>query len=132
MTVFGASQPRCPCGTRESYAACCEPLHLGAEQAPTAEALMRSRYSAYALGIADYVLRTWHPRHRPPSLNLDHRTRWTALEVGRTDAGGPEDERGVVEFRAHYVTDGRPGELHEVSRFERRAGRWFYVDGDID
>lgn len=132
MTVFGAVQQRCPCGVGESYAACCEPLHQGAEQAVTAEALMRSRYSAYALGLDEYVLRTWHPRHRPTSLDVDPGTRWIALEIEHTDVGGPDDQRGIVEFRARYVADGRRGELHEVSRFERRAGRWFYVDGDID
>jgi SEC-C motif-containing protein len=130
MSVFGTAVGPCPCGSGEAYAACCEPLHLGASEAPTAEALMRSRYSAHALGVADYVLRTWHPRHRPASLHLDPGTRWTGLDIDRVTGGGVEDAHGVVEFRAHYVSGGRQDELREVSRFERRAGRWFYVDGE--
>jgi SEC-C motif-containing protein len=106
---------------------------VGAEAlAETAEALMRSRYTAYVVHDEAHLLRTWHPRHRPASLHLDAGTQWTGLEIERTSAGGVEDDRGVVEFRARYVSDDRVGELHEVSRFERRAGRWFYVDGETD
>lgn len=131
MSAFGGAPSTCPCGTGRSYAACCEPLHLGSEAAATAEALMRSRYAAYVLGDVDHLLRTWHPRTRPSDLDLQDGPRWTGLVVERTSGGGPADEEGVVEFRARFVADGRPGELHEVSRFERRAGRWVYVDGDL-
>jgi SEC-C motif-containing protein len=81
---------------------------------------MRSRYSAYAVGDTDYVWRTWHPRTRPERIEPDPSTTWTGLEI--IEAG--ED---VVEFRAHHDR----GALHERSRFERRGGRWFYVDGEI-
>jgi SEC-C motif-containing protein len=90
---------------------------------------MRSRYSAFVVHDASYLLRTWHPATRPGSLDLDDRVRWTGLEVLATEAGGPGDDRGVVEFRAHHVVDGVPGALHEVSRFRRQAGEWLYVRG---
>ena len=125
-----AMQP-CPCGGDTAYAACCGPLHDGAP-ALTAEALMRSRYTAYALGLDDHVFRTWHPRTRPDDLAPDPGVGWTGLEVLATEAGGPDDDRGVVEFRAHFRTAAGPQVLHEVSRFERRGGRWVYVDGVVD
>lgn len=86
---------------------------------------MRSRYSAYVRGLDDYVFRTWHPRTRPPSVASA--VAWAGLEIVRTVDGGPDDERGSVEFVA-TAPDQR---LHEVSRFERRAGRWVYLDGDV-
>jgi SEC-C motif-containing protein len=122
-------QKPCPCGSGTSYDACCGRLHRGAEQARTAEELMRSRYSAYAVGDLDHVFRTWHPRTRPDDLAPAPGLTWTGLEVLRTESGGPDDEAGRVEFVAHWETDGAEGALHEDSRFERRAGRWVYVDG---
>ncbi len=89
---------------------------------------MRSRYSAYAKGDADYLFRTWHPRTRPLDVSVDLRITWTGLEVIDTVAGGPDDDRGEVEFRARFESAGRADSLHERSRFERRAGRWFYLD----
>jgi len=116
-------QPACPCGTGATYDACCGRLHRGAAQAETAEELMRSRYAAYAVGDVDHVFRTWHPRTRPDDLSPDPALRWTALEV--LDATETE-----VEFVAHFERDGEVGRRHERSRFERRGGRWVYVDGD--
>lgn len=92
---------------------------------------MRSRYSAYAIGLADHLFRTWHPRTRPGDLRPDASVTWTGLDVLATTGGAAEDEVGTVEFRAHYRTASGAGELREVSRFERRAGRWVYVDGDV-
>ncbi|MCU1437526.1 MAG: motif domain protein, partial [Naasia sp.] len=74
-TSKGSDAPDCPCGSGQPYAECCEPLHLGAAAA-TAEALMRSRYSAFALGLPDYVRSTWHPSTRPGSLDLDDDSTW--------------------------------------------------------
>jgi SEC-C motif domain protein len=85
---------------------------------------MRSRYAAYALGVTDYVFRTWHPRTRPDHLAPDPGLTWNGLEI----LGSGE---GWVEFVASYDHDGRPGQLRERSRFERRGGRWMYVDGDV-
>lgn len=128
-----ADDARCPCLSGLVYADCCGPLHAGiatgGPYAPTAEALMRSRYSAFAVGDAAYLLATWHASTRPGHLRLDDDVKWLRLDVVRTSAGGPFDDAGVVEFVAHHRgADGR-GRLHEVSRFVREGGRWFYVDG---
>jgi len=88
---------------------------------------MRSRYSAFVLGEAGYLLRTWHPRTRPERLELDPGTRWTGLEVLAVSDGSAFHPTGTVEFRANH----RGGSLHERSRFERVDGDWAYVDGDF-
>nr|WP_090274356.1 YchJ family metal-binding protein [Mycolicibacterium komanii]CRL67312.1 SecC motif-containing protein [Mycolicibacterium komanii] len=118
----------CPCGSGDVYAACCEPLHDGVRVAATAEELMRSRYSAFAKGAGDYLFTTWHPRTRPSDITLDDEVTWTGLVISDVVAGGETDDHGEVEFTARYLRAGRPGALDERSRFERRAGRWFYVD----
>ncbi len=120
--------PACPCGSGESYPSCCGPLHDGELQADSAEALMRSRYSAYAYGDTGYLFRTWHPRTRPPEVSVDPSITWTGLQVIDTVAGGPDDDRGEVEFRARFESAGRADSFRERSLFERRAGRWFYLD----
>lgn len=89
---------------------------------------MRSRYSAFAVGDAGYLLRTWHPRTRPGSLELDPDVRWVRLDIQRTVRGGLGDTEGIVEFTAHARQDGRRTKQHEVSRFEKVAGDWLYVD----
>ena len=126
---------RCPCDPATAYADCCGPLHAGVRQAPTAEALMRSRYSAYVLGDAGYLLATWHPGTRPATLALDAGTRWLGLEVRRLASTGPDDAgraTGTVEFVARYRTGGgRAVRLHELSRFVREDGAWYYVDGSV-
>ena len=120
----------CPCGSGLDYSGCCEPLHLGAA-ADTAEALMRSRFSAFALGLDGYLLSSWHPSTRPESLALESRTTWRKLQIVDAVAGRSGDETGVVEFRASFRdADGNVGVLHERSRFERVDGRWVYLDGD--
>ena len=126
----GEDRP-CPCGSGHGYPDCCEPLHDNREQAATAEQLMRSRYSAYALGRLDHVFRTWHPRTRPERIEPSPELTWTGLTVGRTEAGQASDDEGVVEFDASYRTGRGPGRLHERSRFTRRARRWLYVDGEV-
>ena len=128
MSLAAAAAP-CPCGSGAAYAGCCGRLHQG-EAATSAEQLMRSRYSAFALGRSDYLLRTWHPRTRPTALDASG-PRWLGLEVLRTEAGGPDDDTGVVEFRARFAGPYGEGSLHETSRFERRGDRWVYVDGDV-
>jgi SEC-C motif domain protein len=116
----------CPCGLGDDYDACCGRLHAGAP-APTAEALMRSRYSAFAVGDLGYLLRTWHPSGRPEKLSLEPDLRWTRLAVLETQDGGLFDSAGTVQFRAVYVQDGKRGVLAETSRFVREDGRWSYV-----
>ncbi|QCB92673.1 YchJ family protein [Cellulomonas shaoxiangyii] len=120
---------RCPCGSGDTYGGCCGRFLGGAAHAPTAEALMRSRYTAFATGDAAYLRATWHPSRRPARVDLDDGTVWRRLDVLRTDAGGPFDDAGVVEFVARYRGPDGPGLLHERSRFVREGGRWFYVDG---
>jgi SEC-C motif-containing protein len=122
----------CACGTGSTYDACCGRLHRGAARADTAEELMRSRYTAYAVGRLDHVFRTWHPRTRPDEVTPSPGLTWTGLEILSTVAGGPADATGEVEFAAHYRTAAGDGVLRERSRFERRAGWWVYVDGDVD
>ena len=118
----------CPCGSGLDYRDCCQPCHDG-EPAPTAEALMRSRYSAYVKRLAPYLLATWDTPTRPPALDLDDDTRWLGLEVKRHAPTG--DDAAIVEFVARYKLGGRAFRLHEISRFVRRDGRWYYVDGQF-
>ena len=120
---------RCPCGTGLPVAECCGPLLDGLRTAATAEQLMRSRYTAFALGDAGYLLATWHPRTRPAALEIDPDVRWTGLDVLARSGGSPLETEGTVEFRAHHVLDGRAGAQHERSRFVRERGRWRYLDG---
>ena len=120
----------CPCGSRLPYDDCCRPFHDGAA-APTAEQLMRSRYSGYALGLVEHLRRTWDPATRPEPLDLDDGMTWRRLQIVDTARGGPDDTEGVVEFRASYRTEEGAGLLHERSRFRRDGDRWLYVDGDV-
>ena len=125
------SGERCPCGSGLAYAACCEPFHLG-EPAPTAEALMRSRYSAFACGLVPYLLRTWHPMTRPDRVDLDDGTVWRRLQIVDVVRGGEHDTTGVVEFRAAYRdASGAAGLLEERSRFDRVAGVWLYTGAEV-
>ena len=119
---------RCPCLSGATYGACCGPFHRGDALAPSAERLMRSRYSAYVTGNVRYLLATWHPTTRPASLDLDPDQRWFLLDIVRTSRGGMLDDVGTVEFIAKYRLDGRAGEQHENSRFVRERRRWYYVD----
>ena len=123
----------CPCGRPAAYDACCGrwhsgPLHL---QAPDAEALMRSRYSAFVKELAEYLQLTWHPSTRPlDPPRLEPGLRWLGLEVKRHQR--IDDNHAVVEFVARSKLGGRAHRLHETSRFVREGGRWFYAGGDVD
>jgi SEC-C motif-containing protein len=121
----------CPCNSTIPYATCCARYVEGNEPAPTAEALMRSRYTAYTLLREDYLLATWHPSTRPASLGLaeDVQTKWFGLEVKRHEQ--QDTDHAIVEFVARYKVNGRAHRLHEVSRFVREKGRWVYLDGDV-
>ncbi|NII40804.1 SEC-C motif-containing protein [Curtobacterium flaccumfaciens] len=121
---------RCPCLSGNPYDECCGPLHAGAP-APTAERLMRSRFSAFALGLPEYLLRSWHPSTRPAMLDLDPDQRWTRLDIVGTRSGGPFDSAGTVTFRAWWRSDSERGTLEETSDFVREGGHWYYVDGVV-
>ena len=118
-------------GSNKKYSDCCGRYLDGGETAATAEILMRSRYTAYTLLREDYVRSTWHPSTRPVALNLadEAATKWIGLEVKRHEQR--DAEHAIVEFVARYKVHGRAHRLHEVSRFVREAGRWYYVDGDV-
>ncbi|MEQ1602809.1 MAG: hypothetical protein HOP04_02800 [Methylophilaceae bacterium] len=118
----------CPCGGA-SYASCCARFHSG-EIAPNAEALMRSRYSAYVLKLETYLLATWHPGTCPATFDLAQDiTQWIGLQVIRYISQSAET--ATVEFVARYKIHGRAQRLHEVSRFVFEDGRWLYVDGEM-
>ena len=119
----------CPCLSGLPYDECCGPLHAGTRVAPTATSLMRSRYSAFAVGDAAHLLATWAPETRPASLELDTSVRWYRLDIVRATHGGLADSEGTVEFVAHFRADGVTAQQHEISRFAKRSGRWLYVDG---
>ena len=130
----------CPCGrlqgsgakaTPLAYADCCGRFidHWDTQPVPDAECLMRSRYTAFVRERADYLLATWHPSHRPASLDFDAATQWLGLEVrGHWVQNADHAE---VEFVARHRLGGRAVRLHERSRFVREGGRWYYVDGDM-
>lgn len=121
----------CPCGSQQEYAQCCGAYISGTAKAPTAEALMRSRYTAYTQQNDDYLLRTWHPDTRPTddAPSDDDNTIWNGLTVLRTEAGGENDKQGIVEFIATCQVRGAASQLHEISNFVFSDGQWFYVDG---
>jgi SEC-C motif-containing protein len=121
-------QGPCPCGGGP-YAECCEPFHTSRAEASTAEALMRSRYSAFVLRQDAYLWRTWHPRTRPERVVLDD-TVWLGLEIVDVVDGSERDQDGIVEFVARYQHGRRNGSMRERSRFERRGRRWMYVEGE--
>ena len=120
----------CPCGTGRAYAACCGRWHAGPVPAPDAEALMRSRYTAYVLGLQAYLRATWAPETCPALIEPDPPgLKWLGLELRRHSV--QDADHATVEFVARRKLGGRAQRLHELSRFERRAGRWLYVDGDL-
>ncbi len=118
---------RCPCLSGLPYAKCCEPLHRGDADAPTAEQLMRSRFSAFAVGDAAYLVATWHRRTRPRNVALDADLRWYRLDILDRTAGGPLDAQGEVEFEAYWRSPDDRGSQRERSRFVREGGRWYYL-----
>jgi SEC-C motif-containing protein len=127
---FAGAGSDCPCGSGAAYGTCCGPLHDGATAA-TAEALMRARYTAYATDRVDYLFSTWHPRTRPSDLASTPAVVWLGLEVLHSVGGSADEDVGTVEFRARFRSADGEHVLHEVSRFQRRGGRWVYVDGEI-
>ncbi|MDD5176250.1 MAG: YchJ family metal-binding protein [Sterolibacterium sp.] len=120
----------CPCGSNTSYVRCCGRYLDGDEVAGTAEALMRSRYTAYVLLREAYLLATWHLSTRPLALDMDNAgTKWVGLQVLRHEQ--QNELSAFVEFIARYKVNGRAQRLHEISRFLREGGQWFYVDGKL-
>ncbi|MEU3959699.1 YchJ family metal-binding protein [Streptomyces buecherae] len=127
----GSASP-CPCGLAASYRACCGSLHTGHTTAATAERLMRSRYSAFVVRDAAYLLRSWHSSTRPGGISFEPAQRWTGLEVLRTTGGTAFHTDGTVEFRAHFTVRGHAHSQHELSHFVREDGHWVYLSAAED
>lgn len=133
--------PLCPCGTQKHYTDCCQPYLDGLSAAPTAEALMRSRYTAYSKNNLNYLIGTQHPKTRkktdPTTLQQTFETtHWVNLTIVKTQQGQPHHKRGIVEFIATHQEKSRTlnpqqSQLHERSRFIQENNHWFYVDGDL-
>jgi len=126
----------CVCGKGESTETCCLPILKGTARAATPEALMRSRYAAYALGEIDWLLESTHPEHRG-DVDLEatrawsKNASWKGLEIVATEGGGDADETGVVEFKADFELGGMRQLHHERAEFKRKGDRWYFVDGQI-
>lgn len=132
-----SSDSPCPCGSGNSFADCCGPALSGTQPAPTAEALMRSRYCAFAIGAVDYLLDTVAPEKRQEGdaellAEQTQVTTWTGLKIISTRMGKECDDLGEVSFEARFQSGPSKGILREHSRFRREAGLWVYVDGDVE
>jgi len=126
----------CPCGSGQGYGVCCEPVIRGARAAETAEQLMRARYSAHAKVEVDFLYASTHPDHR---RGYDHQgtrrwaaeSEWRGLEILHCEGGGPQDERGTVEFIARFRDKNGLRSHHERGGFLRHAGGWCFTEGEM-
>ncbi len=126
----------CPCGTEKKYDDCCAPFLTGSRFPDTAEATMRSRYTAFARGDVDYILNTNHEstRHEIDAEEIriwSNESTWLGLEIIRCDKGDVGHENGQVEFIASYEVKGLVQKHHEISEFKRENGQWFFLDGKV-
>ncbi|MCQ8103017.1 YchJ family protein [Methylomonas sp. SURF-2] len=132
MTNNTSDTETCLCGTGQAYAACCGPFHKRERRPATALELMRSRFSAYALRNAAYLLDSWDIGSRPADLDFSRETAdWRSLQIVACKKGAAHDGKGIVEFKAFYRQDGEDCCLHEISRFVKTGQDWFYLDGVI-
>jgi SEC-C motif-containing protein len=120
------SKTPCPCGSNTTYLHCCEPLHKGLA-AINAETLMRSRFSAFALQLNDYLLSSWHPLTRPEQIELEAATQWVRLEI---ISANNDTHQGSVHFKAYYKEKSEWHLLEETSKFLFENGHWFYHSGN--
>ena len=130
------SDTHCPCGSGRAFELCCEPYLLGRLPAPTAEALMRSRYTAYALCSIDYLYKTSGKRVRKEfdaegSKRWAEAAEWSGLEVLAIEGGGEQDDAGHIEFIAHYSIKDQTFNHHEHAQFAKIDGEWFFMDGEV-
>lgn len=122
----------CSCGSGESYANCCQPFHQKQSFPITAEQLMRSRFSAFHLGLVEYLKDSWDETTCPEDLSLDDSVNWLSLSINGRKKGRKKDQEGWVTFMATYEVAGQQGTLHEKSYFRRDTdSHWRYVDGEI-
>ena len=125
---------KCPCTSGREFAECCEPIIQQRQKATTAEQLMRSRYSAYALGHTDWIIESQSPDGRQfvdrrATEEWSKRAVWHRMEILEVKDGGPEDAEGFVDFKAHYTIAGEDIVHHEVASFRRVDDTWYFVDG---
>ena len=124
------SETLCLCGSNQEYYSCCLPYHNNTTTPATAELLMRSRFTAYAMQNESYLLESWGPTKKPVVINFSKdKVVWTKLEIVKTKKGKEKDSKGVVEFKAYYLLDNVEYVMNEISRFKKLAGRWLYLDG---
>lgn len=124
----------CACDSSKKYSECCEPYIKGIKPAPTALALMRSRYTAFAVGAMDYIYKTHHESTKK-ELDMDGvkswatNSEWLGLEIRGTDRGSEKDTEGSVEFKCKFKFNGSEQSHHELSTFKKEGNEWFFVDG---
>lgn len=124
----------CSCGSGRPGTSCCEPIISGVKEAETAQELMRSRYVAFTQANVDYLMRSHSVKTRPVKErksieNWAKSVSWIGLTILRTQAGEANDGQGQVEFKAHYLENGKPRQIHERSLFQRENMKWVYVSG---
>ena len=127
-----SKQQTCPCESGKNYENCCQPYVEQIVDAPTAEALMRSRYSAFSVKNEAYLRYSWHPDTCPKNIHLNEKISWLGLKIIKTIAGNETDKNGAVEFVARSKNNGKASRLHEISRFSRFNHRWVYLDGKLN
>ncbi|MDO9180914.1 MAG: YchJ family protein [Bacteriovorax sp.] len=126
----------CACGSEKNYSECCGPYIKGEKAAPTAVALMRSRYTAFAVGEMDYIAKTHHESTKK-DLDMDgvkswaQNSEWLGLEIRETNKGTEKDTEGQVEFKCKFNFNGKEQSHHELSTFIKEKGEWFFVDGEM-
>lgn len=132
MSLLPDSSSPCPCGSGKSYGDCCRPYHLAQAYAESAEQLMRSRYSAYALQLENYLLKTWAETTRPAEIGFENGLSWQKLTIVATKKGRKNDRQGTVKFIAEFQLGLDRDSMSETSRFSRdEKNHWVYVDGDV-
>lgn len=127
---------KCPCSSNKNFNECCEPYITGKKEAPTAEAVMRARYSSFATNNIDYIEKTFNPEevsgfNREEVNEWSKNSKWLGLEIVNTEDGLEKDNEGIVEFKAHYEAGGIKNTHHEVAQFNKIEDRWYFIDGQI-
>ena len=126
----------CPCGSNKNYLNCCGSFIEGADSPPTPEALMRSRYTAYTQANIGYIIKTMKGKaakrfDASSALAWAKKSKWLSLTIVTAKPVAENDKKGIVEFIAHYVLNGKQQSIHEVSEFHCQKGVWYYFNGII-
>jgi SEC-C motif domain protein len=127
----------CPCGSGKKYGDCCEPIIKNKTPAPTAEALMRARYSSYVKGEIDFIATSCITKEGGNDIDLDETKKWSkesewfGLTIHSSSKGGASDTEGVVDFSADYARNGMRDEHREIATFKKVDGKWLYADGKM-